>query len=70
MTSRTALRVQPDTRAASAEVDRPAPVREPATAESRWLRLGLAGLLGVAAGTMLFPTRAQGRTETRRQPPR
>ncbi|KQO69983.1 MULTISPECIES: hypothetical protein [unclassified Methylobacterium] len=26
----------------------------------RWLKLGLAGALGIVAGAMLFPTRAEG----------
>jgi hypothetical protein len=38
------------------------------TAAPRWLKLGLAAVLGVAAGTMLFPTEAQGRGRARRLP--
>ena len=35
--------------------------RRDAAAGPRWLKLGIAAALGVLAGTILFPTRAQGR---------
>ncbi|MGU3326186.1 hypothetical protein ACLBXJ_14055 [Methylobacterium mesophilicum] len=38
----------------------------PPAADRRWLKLGIATLLGVAAGTMLFATEAQGRQAARR----
>jgi NAD(P)-dependent dehydrogenase (short-subunit alcohol dehydrogenase family) len=36
-------------------------------ADPRWLKLGLAAALGVAAGTMLFATEAHGRDQARRR---
>ena len=36
-----------------------------AAADPRWLKLGIAAALGVVAGTMLFATEAQGRSEGR-----
>ncbi|MCJ2036934.1 hypothetical protein [Methylobacterium sp. J-068] len=48
--------------------------RDVVAANPRWLKLGLAGALGIVAGTMLFATRAEGetrgRTEGRRRGPR
>ncbi|MCJ2058597.1 hypothetical protein MKL09_18840 [Methylobacterium sp. J-048] len=35
-------------------------------ADRRWLKLGIATLLGMAAGTMLLATEAQGRPAARR----
>ena len=35
--------------------------------DRRWLKFGLATLLGAAAGSMLFATEAKGRPETRRR---
>jgi len=42
-----------------------------AAADPRWLKLGIAALLGVAAGSMLFATEAQGRRigRSRLRPP-
>ncbi|MCJ2046558.1 hypothetical protein MKK58_18745 [Methylobacterium sp. J-078] len=34
--------------------------RTAVAAPPRWLRLGLAGVLGAVAGAVLFPTRAEG----------
>ncbi|WP_204262876.1 hypothetical protein [Methylobacterium sp. BTF04] len=36
----------------------------------RWLRLGLAAVLGTVAGTMLFSTRAEGEAAADRRPRR
>ncbi|MCJ2142469.1 hypothetical protein [Methylobacterium sp. E-066] len=36
-------------------------------AERRWLKLGIATLLGAVAGSMLFATEAQGRPAARRR---
>ncbi len=38
-----------------------------AAADPRWLKLGLAAALGLAAGTMLFATEAHGRDQARRR---
>ena len=37
-----------------------------AAADPRWLKFGIAAALGIVAGTMLFATEAQGRSEGRR----
>ncbi|AWN34994.1 hypothetical protein [Methylobacterium radiodurans] len=42
----------------------------PRAAAAGWLRLGLAAILGAAAGATLFPRAAQGRSEARRRPER
>lgn len=41
--------------------------RHVAAADPRWLKLGLAALLGTVAGTMLFATRAEGATAERKR---
>ncbi|MHC2103346.1 hypothetical protein [Methylobacterium sp.] len=39
----------------------------PPTDDRRWLKLGIATLLGAVAGSMLFATEAKGRPEGRRR---
>ena len=39
----------------------------PPTDDRRWLKLGIATLLGALAGSMLFATEAKGRPEGRRR---
>ncbi|MCI9879186.1 MULTISPECIES: hypothetical protein [Methylobacterium] len=68
MTDQAIDRGGPGTRLADA---RPRQRRDAAPAP-RWLRLGIAGLLGAVAGAVLFPTRAEGEPPARdgRRPPR
>ncbi|MDF2598137.1 MAG: hypothetical protein K0Q54_960 [Methylobacterium brachiatum] len=43
------------------------PVTTARASDRRWLRLGIATLLGAVAGSMLFATEAKGRPEVRRR---
>ena len=47
---------------------RHAPQKVPEPRPAGWGRLGLAALLGLVAGTVLFPTPARGREDTRPGP--
>ncbi len=72
MTSMQAQKNRPDHRSDPVDTDIGAQGRfdarstaPAAAADPRWLKLGIAAALGVVAGTMLFATEAQGRTEGR-----
>ncbi|MGU3361664.1 hypothetical protein ACLBWX_15130 [Methylobacterium sp. M6A4_1b] len=63
MTDQATDRGGPGTRRADA---RPRPEhRRDAAPARRWVKLGIAGVLGAVAGAVLFPTRAEGEPPAR-----
>jgi hypothetical protein len=70
MTRPTLDRGRPGTR--PTDMRAPAPDRGRTRPAPRWLRLGIAGVIGAVAGAVLFPTRAEGAPPERlgKRPPR